>query len=150
MWFGANYTANNSQLADLAGPQVARLRWISLKPEAPNSDSYNNLSARYLALTGKQIDIFSTYLYDAAFLLARSVVEAQSPDGVKVGSVFHEVCNSTYGVSGWCGLDVNRDRIPSPYEIWTYKGTSSNSTIGILVGTLDPVNHEVTFYKSLG
>jgi branched-chain amino acid transport system substrate-binding protein len=149
-WFGSNYTANSTQLVSLAGPQVARLKWISLKPEAPNSDSYSSISARYLALTGKQIDIYSAYLYDAAFLLAKSVIETQSTDGIKVGGVFQEVCNSTYGVSGWCGLDVNKDRIPPPYEIWTYTSTTSNSTAGILVGTLDPVNHEVTFYRSLG
>ncbi|MCX6649772.1 MAG: ABC transporter substrate-binding protein [Candidatus Bathyarchaeota archaeon] len=149
-WFGANFTASNTLLASLAGPRVEHLRWISLKPEAPNSDSYNNLSARYLALTGKQIDIFSTYLYDSAFLLARSVVEAQSDDGIKVEGVFQEVSNSTFGVSGWCGLNVNRDRIPPRFEIWTFTSTASNSTTRILVGTLDPVSHKVTLYNSLG
>jgi hypothetical protein len=149
-WFGANYTANSTQLASQAGPQVARIKWISLKPEAPNSDSYGSLSARYLALTGEKIDIFSTYLYDAAFLLARSVVEVQSTDGVKVGGVFQEVCDSTYGVSGWCGLDVNRDRIPPVYEIWTYVITTSNSTASVHVGRLDPVSHKVIFFNSLG
>jgi ABC-type branched-subunit amino acid transport system substrate-binding protein len=148
-WFGAMYTANNTQLASLAGPQAEQLKWISLKPETSKSDSYLSLSSRYQALMGQPIDIWSAYLYDSAFLLASSVVEAQSDDGLKVGGVFQEVCNSTFGVTGWCGLNMNRDRIPPPYEIWTYASTSSNSTARILVGTLNPINHKATFYNSL-
>lgn len=124
------------------------MKWFSLKPEALKSDSYLSLSARYLALTGKPIDIYSAYLYDSAFLLAKSVVEAQSDDGLKVGRVFLEVCNSTYGVTGWCGLDLIRDRIPPRYDIWSYAVTNSNTTSGILVGTFDPMNHKVVFYSS--
>ena len=101
-------------------------------------------------MMGQQIDIYSAYLYDSAFLLARSVIEAQSTEGPKVGGVFQEVCNSTFGVTGWCGLDLNRDRIPPPYEIWSYIRTTSNTTVAHLVGTLDPVKHEVSFYESLG
>jgi ABC-type branched-subunit amino acid transport system substrate-binding protein len=123
-WYGADYTANSTQLAEQAGPQAARVKWISLKPETPKSDSYLSLSSRYLSLTGQQIDIYSAYIYDSAFLLARSVIEAQSADGSKVGTVFQEVCNSTFGVTGWCGLNLNRDRIPPPYEIWSYARTS--------------------------
>jgi ABC-type branched-subunit amino acid transport system substrate-binding protein len=149
-WFGAAFTANNTSLASLAGPQVAKIKWISLKPETLKSDSYLSLSLRYLSLMGQQIDISSAYLYDAAFLLVRAVVEAQSSDGVKVGSVFQEVCYSTVGVTGWCGLDVNHDRIPSNYEIWSYARTTLNTTVALQAGTLDPVKHEVSFYESLG
>jgi ABC-type branched-subunit amino acid transport system substrate-binding protein len=139
-WYGADYTANSTQLAEQAGPQAARVKWISLKPETPKSDSYLSLSSMYLSLTGQQIDIYSAYLYDSAFLLAKSVIEAQSADGSKVGVVFQEVCNSTFGVTGWCGLNLNRDRIPPPYEIWSYARTASNTTAPILVGTLDPAH----------
>lgn len=149
-WFGAMYTANSTQLSSLAGPQAAHIKWISLKPEILKSDSYLSLSSRYQVLMGQPIDIWSAYLYDSAFLLARSVVEAQSAEGPKVEDVFQEVCNSTIGVTGWCGLDPNRDRIPPPYEIWSYARTTSNTTVAHLVGTLDPVKHEVSFYESLG
>ncbi|MCX6654162.1 MAG: hypothetical protein NTY03_03465 [Candidatus Bathyarchaeota archaeon] len=69
---------------------------------------------------------------------------------MEVGVVFQEICNSTFGVTGWCGLDLNRDRIPPPYDIWSYARTTSNTTVAHLVGTLDPVKHEVLFYESLG
>lgn len=149
-WYGSNFTAKSTQLADLAGPQVARVKWISLKPETRKSNSYLSLSTRYKALTGEVMDVYSAYLYDSAFLLARSVIEVQSADGLKVGGVFQEVCNSTFGVTGWCGLDLNGDRIPPSYEIWSYTRTTSNTTVAHLVGTLDPVQHEVSFYESLG
>jgi ABC-type branched-subunit amino acid transport system substrate-binding protein len=137
-WYGADYTANSTQLAEQAGPQVVRVKWISMKPETPKSESYRSLSSRYLALTGQALDIYSGYLYDSAFLIARSVIEAQSVDGLKVMSVFHQICNSTFGVTGWCGLDLNRDRIPPLYEIWSYARTTTNTTAPSLVGTLDP------------
>ncbi len=139
-WYGADFTANSTQLADLAGPQVARVKWISLKPEVPISESYRSLSTRYKALIGEVMGIYSAYLYDSAFLLARSVIEAQSADGLKVVAVFQDVCNSTFGVTGWCGLNLNRDRIPPQYEIWSYTGTTSNTTTPILIGTLDPAH----------
>ena len=148
-WYGSSFTANSTQLADLVGPQVARVKWISLKPETLKSDSYLSLASRYKALTGEVMSIYSAYLYDSAFLLARSVVEAQSDDGLKVGGVFQEVCNSTFGVTGWCGLDLNRDRIPRQYEIWGYARTTLNTTVALQVGTLDPVKHEALFYESL-
>jgi ABC-type branched-subunit amino acid transport system substrate-binding protein len=148
-WFGAASTVNNTVLASVAGPQIAHIKWISLKPEMPTSDSYNALSARYLALTGTQIDIYSAYLYDAIFVLAQSVIEAQSTNAVKVWGVFGRISNSTYGVTGWCGLNVNEDRIPPMYEVWKYNGTSSNTTSSILVGTLDPVKHNVNFFGEL-
>jgi ABC-type branched-subunit amino acid transport system substrate-binding protein len=148
-WYGADFTANSTQLVEQVGSQVARVKWISLKPETLKSDSYLSLSSRYLSLTGQRIDIYSAYLYDSAFLLARSVIEAQSADGLKVEAVFQEVCNSTFGVTGWCGLDLNRDRIPPPYEIWSYTMITSNTTVARLIGTLDPVKHEILFYESL-
>jgi ABC-type branched-subunit amino acid transport system substrate-binding protein len=148
-WFGAYPTANNTRLVDLAGPQVAAMKWISLKPETSTSSSYVNLSARYRALTGHPMDISSAYLYDSAFLLARSVIEAQSTDGIKVGGVFREVCDSTLGVTGWCGLDGDGDRIPPRYEIWGYTRTASNATASIIVGSLDPFTHIVDFHESL-
>ena len=84
------------------------------------------------------MDIYSAYLYDSAFLVARSVIEAQSVDGLKIEDIFHGVCNSTFGVSGWCGLDLNKDRIPPPYEVWSYVRNSSNVTSPTLLGVLEP------------
>ncbi len=136
-WYGADFTANNKKLADLAGSQAAKVKWISTKPEFPKSESYTSLSSRCLALTGKSIDIYSAYLYDSAFLLARSVIEAQSIEGLRIASIFQRVSNSTFGISGWCGLDLNKDRIPPPYEVWSYVKTS-NTTTPILLGVFEP------------
>ncbi len=146
-WFGGKDTVNNTVLASEAGPQAAHLKWISVKEEVSRSISYVDLSNRYWALTSDELDIYSAYLYDAFFILARSVVEAQSVEAVDVRGVFPIVCASTFGVSGWCGLDRNGDRIPPGYEIWSYEVDGEGSAICVNVGTLDPYRHIVTFYQ---
>jgi hypothetical protein len=90
-------TANNTAIIEQAGQLAAQVGWASLKPETPNSDAYRSLSTRYESLIGRELDISSAYLYDSAIVLARSIVEAQSADGLKVGSVFPMVANTTFG-----------------------------------------------------
>ena len=146
-WFGGKDTANNTVLASEAGVQAAHLKWISVKEEVSSSISFVDLSNRYRVLTGDEIDIYSAYLYDAFFILARSVVEVQSVEAADVRGVFPIVCASTFGVSGWCGLDGNGDRIPSSYEIWSYEVDGEGSVICVNVGKLDSYRHIVTFYQ---
>jgi hypothetical protein len=137
-WYGVDTTANNSAIIEQAEQLAAQVGWVSLNPELPNSEAYRRLSTRYESLIGRELDISIAYLYDSAIVLARSIVEAQSADGLRVGSVFPLVANMTYGVTGWCGLNSDHDRVPPPYDIWSYT-TAVNGTIAAeQIGTLIP------------
>ncbi len=140
-WYGVESTANNTAVIEQAGQLAAQVGWVSLKPDMPQTDAYRSLSTRYESLIGRELDISSAYLYDSAMVLARSIVEAQSADGLKVGSVFPMVANVTYGVTGWCGLNSDHDRIPTPYGIWSYTTAGNGTVTSVKIGSLIPATY---------
>jgi hypothetical protein len=140
-WYGVESTAENAAIIEQAGLLATQVGWVSLKPDMPITDAYRSLSIRYESLIGRDLDISSAYLYDSAMVLARSIVEAQSADGLRVGSVFPMVANVTYCVTGWCGLNVYHDRIPPPYGIWNYTTNINGTVTSVQSGILIPATY---------
>jgi branched-chain amino acid transport system substrate-binding protein len=78
----------------------------------------NDVNSRHPTVSG--FDDQDTYLYDAAWAIATSVLETRSVDASVVAGVFPDVCGRLYGASGWCKLDQGGDRTPLPLDIYFY------------------------------
>ena len=124
-WFSGEYHPFIGIMsAELSGPYASssnHTRWIGILIAPPETSRYLNLTSRYEALVKQQVNPFVVNCYDAAWILARSVLESQSVEGLKVRAVLPDVCSWTYGWGGWCMLDENGDRLPLSGQIYCYR-----------------------------
>jgi ABC-type branched-subunit amino acid transport system substrate-binding protein len=113
--------------APLEAEHVKLFTPMSLKPD---SAKYTDLSLRYTEATGETFGIEEACLYDAAWVLAKGVLETGSENASKVASALQNICDNYYGASGWCRLNGFGDRSPPPFEVLFF-ASGSNSTIGV-------------------
>lgn len=108
------------------------------------SDKYNALAKR---LEEKQVklDYSLTCTYDAAFITALSILEAQTIYALNVKTLFPDVADGFFGVSGWTRLDDNGDRLYSDYNIWGID--YGNETTLNLVGKYEGIGNKFTWLK---
>jgi ABC-type branched-subunit amino acid transport system substrate-binding protein len=78
------------------------------------------LEARYIEATGRPFDVYSAYLYDAANVLAKAIIETSSDNATIVTTALPRVCENTYGASSWLRLNKYGDRAPTPFDIWYF------------------------------
>ncbi len=152
-WFSGEYHPFiGIRSAELSGPysdSSDHTRWIGILVTPPETSRYLNFSSRYEALVKQYVSPFVVNCYDAAWILARSVLESESVDGLKVRGVLSDVCSWTYGLSGWCRLDENGDRLPPSGQIYCYRIHFNESPDGgylvrdLVVGGVDFDSHKI-------
>ncbi|MCX6649823.1 MAG: ABC transporter substrate-binding protein [Candidatus Bathyarchaeota archaeon] len=120
VWFGADGTARNGLVIGSSPLEANHLKLFSSLAQQPASTKYSVLGARYAEATGGIFNIYQAYLYDAAFVLAKTIIETGSTNATNVAAALPGVCENTYGVSGWCRLNEYGDRSPQPFDIWYY------------------------------
>ena len=118
--------------------------------QTPDSPEYQALGDRYTALTGQLFSTYTAYQYDAAFALAETVVSTESTDAGVVAAALPGFCKTYVGVSGNCALNVYGDRIPGPYDIWSYGYVSgaAGPVEAFVIGQVVPTTHRVTWNPS--
>ena len=57
-------------------------------------------------------------LYDSIWLMVKSILETGSVNGSDIRRVLIPISHKHYGLSGWCSLDENGDRLPQIFNIW--------------------------------
>jgi branched-chain amino acid transport system substrate-binding protein len=144
-WFGADRTAKSANITTNASLEANHVKLYSLLAEAPDSSKYNDLATRYVAATGKNFTMTNGYLYDAAWVLAKSIIEAGSDNATRVTSILPSVCENHYGATGWCKLNEYGDRAPPPYEIWYYTQGATSPSVSGMAGVYDPDTGSITW-----
>jgi branched-chain amino acid transport system substrate-binding protein len=131
VWFGGDGTARSQLIMDEAGEQGAHVKLYSLLATNPTTSKFNDLAARYQALTGQEMGAYTAYQYDTAWALAKAVLETQSAKGTLVKPLIPQICYDMYGAGGWCRLNEFGDRFPIPYDIWgfTWDGAKGYSVL---------------------
>ena len=137
-WFGADSTARSANITANAPIEANHLKLYSLLAQMPDSTRYNDLKAQYEAATGKDFSIYRAYLYDAAWVLAKTILETGSDDATRVAAALPSVCENHYGVTGWCKLDEYGDRAPPTYDIWYYAPGATAPSVSALAGNYYP------------
>jgi branched-chain amino acid transport system substrate-binding protein len=139
-WFGADGTAKSSNITTNAPLEANHVKLYSLLAEESNSSKYTDVAARYSAATGENFTMTYGYIYDSAWVLAKSILETGSVDATRVTEVLPSVCENHYGVTGWCRLNEYGDRAPPPFDIWYYAPGASAPCASKLAGVYDPDN----------
>jgi branched-chain amino acid transport system substrate-binding protein len=139
-WFGIDGTARSVKITTDAPLEANQVKLISLLANAPNSTKYTEIGARYVAATGMPFSVYNGYLYDAAWVLAKSIIETGSENATLIASVLPEICETYYGATGWCRLNEYGDRAPPPYDIWYYAPGATAQSVSTLAGTYYPDN----------
>jgi len=119
-FFGGDGTAVSTRGMDDAPNEVNHMRVFSLMAKSPESSLFNALKTRYETLTKQQYTAYGAYAYDVNFVIANSVIMAQSQKGEDVVSLQIPVAMQTWGAGGWCSLAANGDRLAPPFYVWFY------------------------------
>jgi len=119
-WFGGDGTAKSQAIIDNSPLEANHIKLFSLLARSPDSIKYTDLEARYVAATGEDFSIYRAYLNDAAWVLAKSILEIGSDNATRVAAALPGVCEDFYGATGWCRLNRYGDRAPPPFDIWYY------------------------------
>jgi len=148
VWFGADGTAKSPNILSDTPIQANHLKLFSLLTQKPNSTKYIDLARRYTAATGVEFSVFRAYLYDAAWVLAKTIIETGSDNATRVAAVLPSVCESHYGATGWCKLNEFGDRAPAPFDIWYYTLGTTKPSVCLQAGTYYP-DTRVTIWNTI-
>jgi len=141
-WFGSDGTSMTQQFIDDAPTPSQKLSIYSTLAAPAASEKYDSLYDRYYALVSQPFGLYSACLYDAAWAIAKAILEAQSTDTRAVISILPRICYDLWGASGWCRLNADGDRYSSNYDIWGYSGTPVTN---VHYGFYNGVNGQVTW-----
>ena len=118
-WFGTDGLANSAKLVSEAGSEAVALGGIASTTFIPSSNPMQEeFKRRFRQRFGEDPDSYSMNAYDAAWLLALSVMLAGSDDGAKVASVLPQVAARYYGITGTITLDAAGDRAAGDYGVF--------------------------------
>ena len=137
-WFGGDGTAKSQAIIMNSPLEANHLKLFSLLLQEPDTPRYAELESRYVEATGEGFSIQSAYLYDAAWVLAKTILETGSDNATKVTAALPGVCAVYYGTTGLCRLNEYGDRAPPPYGIWFYAPGRTAPSESLLAGTYDP------------
>jgi len=130
-YFGGDGTAVTQRLMDDAPQQVNHMRIFSMQAQSPESSMFNTLKNKYEALTKQQYTAYRAYEYDIEFIIARSMISAQSSAGADIVPLQMQTALGTWGAGGWCQLNEFGDRAAPPFNVWFYAP-------GVVAGTTTP------------
>lgn len=148
-WFGCDSTSLVQQMIDDATDPANHLKIFSTNASPGESDKYNDLDSRYRSIVGQQPGYYVTTTYDISWIIATSVLQAQSTDADEVVPIIDDVAYNYWGASGWCRLNENGDRYGSDYLIWGYGETSEGVVDNVCYGMYDSKTGEVTWYADV-
>ena len=119
-WFSSEGIHGASELLepDLASFLI-KVKFMGTRPVFIHNVLYEEFAKRFKELTGSDPPVFTEKLYDAVIVAGWAILRAGSYDGEKIKEALPEVAKHYYGVSGWCILDKNGDRLYQDYAIWT-------------------------------
>jgi len=118
-WFGTDGLANSAKLISEAGTEAVALGGIASTTFIPSSNPMQEaFRRRFRQRFGEDPDSYSMNAYDAAWLLALSVMLTGSDDGAKVASVLPQVTARYYGITGTITLDEAGDRAAGDYGVF--------------------------------
>jgi len=118
-WFSSEGIHGASELLQ---PEMAnflmRIKFLGTRPVFRENPLYKDFAERFKKETGDYPPVFTDKVYDAVFLAGWSILRAGEYDGEAIKKALPLVAEKFYGVSGWCILDENGDRLMQDYAIW--------------------------------
>jgi branched-chain amino acid transport system substrate-binding protein len=121
LWFGTEALANQPTLFTYQQAMAANIRMLSPLPYIDVAGSmYQSFYSSYRSATGEVPSYEACLAYDSCWVMAKSVVTANSTHGSVVNAFVITTSNSHQGATGLCILDANGDRTRIDYDVWGY------------------------------
>ena len=119
-WFSTEATTLDQGILTNAGHVASRVSLLGPVNTHIYNEDYQEVNKLYIKEFGEPLDFSIANVYDGCWLLALSVIEAESTKGDDVSRVFGDVAYKHYGITG--PLDVNEegDRSWIRYYIYGY------------------------------
>jgi len=143
-WFGSDGTSLTQQFIDDAPTQSAHIRLYSTLAAPAETDKFTDLYDRYYALVSQPFGYYSAATYDIGWVIAESMLSAQSTDALAIIPLQMTVSNNNFGSSGWNKLNEFGDRAVSNYQIWGY-GDIGSGHQNVVYGAYDFFADSVTW-----
>lgn len=118
-WFGTDGLARSSKLIAEAGAETIGLGGLPSTVFIPSANPLQeDFVRRFYQRFGEEPDSYSMNSYDAAWLIALSIMLAGEYDGEKIAQLVPQVASRYYGITGTIQLDENGDRKAGDYGIF--------------------------------
>lgn len=144
IWFSTEFGGRDQMLVDNIGMPMVQLRCFSLLQTPSLSWKWLDFEERYFDATGLATDMYKANKYDISFIMASLILETQSLDPTDSIPLFIDKANDRYGVTGWCELDENGDRVPGLYNIWAFSELDGECWFQSY-GTLNAIDQSVSW-----
>ena len=116
-WYSSQELIHNPVISEELEPESAVLRFYFPHVYLHDSVQYRNVNDRYKSIIGSDLGLYNASLYDACWLYANSILEADSQSYDKVLEQIPYVASTYEGITGTLLLDENGDRISPDYSI---------------------------------
>lgn len=127
-WFGMGELGRNQGIIDEAGGFQTQIRLFSPEGSASGSGRWKEFEGKYLDIMGDTPTYYEGTAYDAAWCIALTILETGSIEVEVVKEVLPMVSARYYGVTGWCKLNEDGDRVPRVFDIWGYAEVNGEHT----------------------
>jgi len=148
VWFGSDGTALTPQIEDDAPEQAAHVHLYSTLAAPAESSKYTDLAEEYYALLSMPYGYYTACTYDIGWVLAETILEAQSTDALDVIPLQETTCFNSFGASGWNRINEDGDRYAANYQIWAYQIEDGDGS-EYVAGLYDMLTDSVTWYTDL-
>ncbi|OYT31106.1 MAG: hypothetical protein B6U94_04330 [Thermofilum sp. ex4484_79] len=142
-WFGTDGTAYMDKIVVQVGDVAVEVGGLKSTLFAPTqSEKWKTFKERYSSKFGLEPESYTLNSYDAAWVIALTIIQVGQYDGQKIAKALPSVAGSFFGVSGWTKLDKNGDRAGGDYEICAIKmvdGKPKWVRVGVYSFTADSV-----------
>jgi len=120
VWMGTESSGRSQRMIDDGGGMQVAVGGFSALMTPAKSWKWIDLYDRYYDLVAQPASFYTATDYDAAWIIALSILQAQSTDANRVAEIFPDVAKNYFGASGWVDLDENGDRKPGLFDIWGF------------------------------
>lgn len=119
-WFSPECLSDPSSVIENASEAAAGVGLFGCRIHIPDNPVHRRVGDAFQAEFGEPLGFIEANVYDGCWIMALSVIEANSTEGVAVYEVLPDVAARYSGVTGRCNLDEYGDRIEMDYDIWGY------------------------------
>ncbi|UCD44182.1 MAG: hypothetical protein JSV27_08575 [Candidatus Bathyarchaeota archaeon] len=119
-WFSPECLSDPSPIIKNASEAAVEVGIFACRVHMPDNHIYRRIGEAYREEFGEPLGFIEANVYDGCWIMALSVIEANSTEGVDVCEVLPDVATRYSGVTGRCILDEYGDRIGMNYDIWGY------------------------------
>lgn len=125
-WYGTDGLAKNSKLIEEASSETITIGGLPCTVFVPPGNPLqDNFISKFKSRFGEEPDSYSMNSYDAAWLIALSVMISGEYNGEKIAQVMPLVATRYYGITGTVTLDSSGDRAAGDYGVYQLVRTAT-------------------------